>query len=226
MKRINKCFVVTMVLVFSLVIGALLWSYCHSDVFVYNKSIDKTVEIKSSIDEETWNYSTGFFVDSNGTILTNRHALISNKTNEVSSFIKVRMPSEDEWVDGEFVRQSEDSDLAIIKVDKSNTRYFSFARKYDNGETIYTIGNPSGFGLSFSKGNISSKKRNVIYNGNVIDSIQTSLVINEGNSGGPVFNRNGKLIGIVSFRLKDIHGNVIQGVTFIIPLEDIKNFLK
>ena len=89
----------------------------------------------------------------------------------------------------------------------------------------YTIGNPNGFGLSFTKGNVSASLRNVVYNAQTIPAIQTSLVINEGNSGGPVFNQNGELLGLISFRLKDNNANVIQGVSFAVPAIEIKSFL-
>ena len=119
-----------------------------------------------------------------------------------------------------------DDDLAIIKIDKTNTSYFKLKENVANGETIYTIGNPNGFGLSFTSGVISSSKRNVIYNDKTIKAIQTSLVINEGNSGGPVFDKNGDLLGIISFRLKDKYGEVIQGVSFALPSSTIKTFLQ
>lgn len=76
------------------------------------------------------------------------------------------------------------------------------------------------------RGVISSNKRNVIYNDKTINAIQTSLVINEGNSGGPVFNKNGELLGIISFRLKDKYGEVIQGVSFALPSSTLKTFLQ
>ena len=94
-----------------------------------------------------------------------------------------------------------------------------------DGQPIFTIGNPNGFGLSFTSGVISSKLKKVVYDSKTIEAIQTSLVINEGNSGGPVFNKFGQLVGLISFRLKDKQGDVIQGVSFAIPVLKISEFL-
>lgn len=193
---------------------------------VFNNNILKVVEIKVSDDEETWGYATGFFIDLNGTILTNKHVVYNLSENSNYSIIKVRLADVDEWLDAEIIKVGETDDLAKIKINKSNTQFFILENSLDNGETIYTIGNPNGFGLSFTNGVVSSSERNVIYNEQTIPAIQTSFVINEGNSGGPVFNKDGKLVGIVSFRLKDKNNDVIQGVSFALPSTTILDFLK
>lgn len=79
--------------------------------------------------------------------------------------------------------------------------------------------------MSFTNGVVSSSERNIIHNGQTLKTIQTSFVINEGNSGGPVFNKTGQLLGIISFRLKDKNNDVIHGVSFAIPSSVIHDFL-
>ncbi|NCB48555.1 MAG: serine protease [Clostridia bacterium] len=199
-------------------------SYKTEDIF--NNNILKVVEIKVSDDEITWGYATGFFIDNNGTILTNKHVAYNSITNANYNLIQVRLANEDEWLVAEVVKISDDNDLATIKIDKSDTNYFELEENFSNGETIFTIGNPNGFGLSFTTGVISSSERNVIYNEQTIKTMQTSFVINEGNSGGPVFNKCGKLLGIISFRLKDRNEDVIQGVSFALPSLTIKLFIQ
>ncbi len=130
-----------------------------------------------------------------------------------------------EWQNAEIINVSNKSDLALVKIDKTNTKYFDFSNNVKNGETVYTLGNPNGLGLSFSSGVVSSNERNILYNDKTITTIQTSLVVNEGNSGGPVFNSSSKLVGIISFRLKDKYDNVIQGVSFILPVSTIQMFI-
>ena len=193
---------------------------------IFEENILKVVEIKVSDDELSWGYATGFFIDNNGTILTNKHVAYNSSTSANYNIIQVRLANEDKWYDANVIKISENDDLATIKIDKTNTNYFKLKENVSNGETIYTIGNPNGFGLSFTSGVISSSKRNVIYNDQTIEAIQTSLVINEGNSGGPVFDKNGELIGIISFRLKDKYGEVIQGVSFALQSSTIKTFLQ
>lgn len=193
---------------------------------IFNDNILKVVEIKVSDNELTWGYATGFFIDSNGTILTNKHVAYNSSSSANYNVIKVRLANVDEWLDAEVVKVSETDDLATIKIDKQNTSYFKYKDSISNGETIYTIGNPNGFGLSFTTGVVSSSERNVIYNEQIIKTFQTSFVINEGNSGGPVFNKDGKLFGIISFRLKDKNEDVIQGVSFALPFLTIKSFIE
>jgi len=198
----------------------------HDTKNIFNENILKVVEIKVSDNELTWGYATGCFIDSNGTILTNKHVAFNSLTNANYNTIQVRLANIDEWINAEVLKVSENDDLAKIKINRQNTEYFTFESSVSNGETIYTIGNPNGFGLSFTDGVVSSNLRNVIYNELTIPSIQTSFVINEGNSGGPVFNKHGKLVGLISFRLKDKNEDVIQGVSFAIPINIISNFLK
>lgn len=193
---------------------------------VFEENILKVVEIKSSSDEEVWGYATGFFIDGNGTILTNRHVVRDLTSNVNYGVIKVRTATEEEWIDATILKVSEKDDLALIKIERENTKYFVFDENVLNGETIFTIGNPSGFGLSFATGVVSSNRRGIVYNGQEIETMQTSLVINEGNSGGSVFNLSGKALGIISFRLKDRNNDVIQGVSFALRASTINNFLK
>ncbi len=196
-----------------------------SDEDIFYENIHKAVEIRVSNDEETWGYGTGCFISSDGVILTNKHMVYSDKHMDYYDTIQVRLPSENDFMEATVMKVSETDDLATIKIDKKNQAYFSLANTLKDGEEIYTIGNPNGFGLSFLKGNVSSKLRNVIYEEKTINAIQTSFVVNEGNSGGPVFNKDGALVGIISFRLKDKSGNVIQGVSFAVPYTIIQNFL-
>jgi len=193
---------------------------------VFEDNILKVVEIKASDNEETWGYATGCFIDSNGTILTNKHVVFNSKTNMNYSYIFVRTAEQEDYTKAEVLKVSENDDLALIKVNWLKTDHFKLTSKINNGATIYTIGNPNGFGLSFTQGVISSSARNVVYNDKTINAIQTSLVINEGNSGGPVFNKYGQLVGLISFRLKDKNGDIIQGCSFAITSSIIKEFIK
>lgn len=192
---------------------------------IFENNILKVVEVKTSDDEISWGYATGAFISNNGKILTNKHVVFNSSTNNNYQTIKVRLATVDEWIDAEILQVSADYDLAIIKINMTSTSYFKIDTNVKNGESIYTIGNPNGFGLSFASGVISSNLRNVIYNGTTIQAIQTSLVINEGNSGGPVFNKAGNLLGLISFRLKDKKNDVIQGVSFAVPASVINDFI-
>lgn len=204
---------------------AIYFSHYNDTSLIFNHNILKTVEVKVSNDELVWGYATGCFIDNNGTILTNKHVAFNSTTQTNYNIIQVRLADAEEWIDATVLRVSENDDLALIKINKQNTNYFKLGKDVSNGETIYTIGNPNGFGLSFTTGVVSSRLRKIIYNEQTIDTIQTSFVINEGNSGGPVFTQNGNLIGLISFRLKDKNNNVIQGMSFAIPINKIIEFI-
>lgn len=193
---------------------------------IFENNILKVVEIKTTNDEITWGYATGFFINENGTILTNKHVVYNTSSNSNYNTIQVRLANLEEWIDAQVLKVSETDDLAIIKIEKIKTHYFKLSSSVSNGQAIYTIGNPNGFGLSFTNGVVSSRERNIIYKEQTINTIQTNFVINEGNSGGPVFDKDGNLLGIISFRLKDNHDNVIQGVSFALPFSTIKTFIQ
>ena len=192
---------------------------------IFENNILKVVEVKTSDDEISWGYATGAFISNDGKILTNKHVVFNLSTNNNYQAVKVRLSTADEWIDAEILQVSAEYDLAIIKINISNTCHFKIDTNVKNGESVYTIGNPNGFGLSFASGVISGNLRNVLYNGMTIQAIQTSLVINEGNSGGPVFNKAGNLLGLISFRLKDKNNDVIQGVSFAVPASIINDFI-
>lgn len=218
-------YIVIAVLFFINICACIYFVKGNNTDYIFEHNILKVVEIKVTDDEETFGYATGFFIDSNGKILTNKHVVVNSETNKNYENIYVRTATQEDYTEAEVVKVSDNDDLAIIKVDFAKTQYFKFASTVNNGESVYTIGNPNGFGLSFSSGVVSINSRNIIYNGKTINTIQTSLVINEGNSGGPVFNKNGKIVGIISFRLKDKDGNIIQGCSFAIPVEKIQAFI-
>lgn len=200
-------------------------SVALTDEKIFSRNIDKVVEIRISSEGTTFAYGTGCFIDSDGTILTNKHIVYNQSLGVEYSIVQVRLPTEENFIDAKVVQISNDSDIAIIKVDKINTSHFKMNFNAKDGQTVYTIGNPNGMGLSFIKGNISSKLRNIVYNDVLVEVLQTSFVINEGNSGGPVFDKNGELLGIISFRLKTSSLEVLQGISFAVPSFKIKDFL-
>lgn len=190
---------------------------------LYNNALEKTVEIRCTNDGVNYGYATGAVIAKNGTILTNKHVVMANE--DYFDLIQVRFYNDSDFQDAHIVKVSESNDLALISIDKNVSSYFKLGKSVQGGEKIYTIGNPNGFGLSFSGGYISSPQRIVLYENTKINAIQTSIVINEGNSGGPLFNQKGELIGLISFRLRDSGGEVIQAVSFALHLDVIKNFL-
>lgn len=153
---------------------------------------------------------TGFIISPKGLVLTNQHiiehhdeitATFDDSSNKYS--LKVIYPGSDEV------------DLCLLRIESSNRfPYIPLAKKASKlGDEIITIGNPRGIGLSVSKGVISRIGDD--------GDLQLNIQLNPGNSGGPVLNQHGELIGIISFLVEEI-----QAMSFAIGLPQIQSFIE
>mgnify|MGYP002748688131 CR=1 FL=1 len=93
-------------------------------------------------------------------------------------------------------------------------------------DEVFAIGNLSNYGIGITKGHVSVPKINIIVDGNKKEVIQCDITIVSGSSGGALVNRNGKLIGITTFRTKDNLGNVIHGIGYVIPINRVLEYIK
>ncbi|NYE57122.1 S1C family serine protease [Carboxydothermus ferrireducens] len=110
------------------------------------------------------------------------------------------------------------NDWAIIKINAKNLKSVSLTTKLpDVGHQIFTIGNPRGLGWSISSGIVSSSDREIYGN----KYIQITAPVNPGNSGGPLFNMKGELVGIINMKLADS-----EGLNFAIPCKTILDNLE
>lgn len=152
-------------------------------------------------------FGSGFFVSSNGYILTNYHVIADTADLKVGFADGTKLPAK-------VVSVSKIADVAVIKVEKGEYLPFKLvnAKNYKLGKDIFVIGTPSAQDLSqtVSKGIISAVRN--VEGG--MKLIQTDAAINKGNSGGPMIDKEGNLIGIVNSKLI---GEGIEGVAFSIP---------
>ena len=127
-------------------------------------------------------------------------------------------------------------DIAIIKAKTSdvlnineNAKAVKLANSYEVGETAIAIGNPLGikYANSVTVGIVSGLNRQVTGENGVSTMIQTDAAINSGNSGGPLFNMAGQVIGITTAKYSGISssGATIEGVGFAIPIDDVVDIL-
>ena len=162
---------------------------------------------------------TGFLIDAGGYIITNAHVLHGSSGANV-------MSSSHETFDASIVYRDEIRDLAILKIVDNDYQpmkklpYSIKKNEMDLGEELFTLGYPRN-DITYNKGDLSASTG---HDGDTL-SYQIQMSANPGNSGGPVFNRNGDVIGIISTREKQS-----QGVSFAIKsknifrlVEDIKN---
>ncbi len=169
---------------------------------------------------------SGFIVDEDGYIITNNHVVADSDEIHVKLSDGVELPAI-------IIGTDPKTDLALLKIDtKEKLPAVSFASssKTRVGDVVIAIGNPLGFGGTVTTGIISSQGRDLGINQDelVDDFIQTDAAINTGNSGGPLFNIEGKVIGL-NTSIPDVGGGTNIGIGFAIPahtVQDIMNQLK
>lgn len=159
-------------------------------------------------------HGSGFLVSEDGYILTNLHVVAGAKTLTIITNDGKTFPAI-------LVRKNENKDLALLKVDNSFNYSFNISnqKNYNIGEDIFAIGTPNSIqlGQTLSKGIISGERISEEEN-----YIQTDASVNSGNSGGPLINKNGELLGVVNSKLLGIG---VEGIGFAIPVFEIQNAL-
>lgn len=153
---------------------------------------------------------SGFIIDGNGYIITNNHVV--DKAESISITL-----SDNTKTEARVIGKDPKTDLALIKIETKrplNAVKFGDSNKIRVGDWVLAIGNPFGLGSSVTAGIVSAKSRD-IESGPYDSFIQTDASINQGNSGGPMFNLQGEVIGISSAIFSTTGAS--QGVGFAIP---------
>ena len=172
---------------------------------------------------------SGVIISEDGYILTNNHVV--NSSSSSSSFyelgkaskITVKLYNDDTEYEAEIVGTDEQTDLAVIKINKDNltTAELGDSDSVQVGEFCMAIGNPLGLGSTVTDGIISAVNREVVdEEGNSYTAIQTNAAINSGNSGGALVNSQGQVIGINTLK---VSGDGVEGVGFAIPINSTKD---
>jgi serine protease Do len=162
---------------------------------------------------------SGFIISADGYIVTNNHVISAGVKGAVVESITVTLADRREFK-ATLVGRDVASDLALLKIDATGLPFVKFgdSAKARVGDWVVAIGNPFGLGGSVTAGIISAVHR-VTGTGGANDRyIQTDASINRGNSGGPMFDLAGNVIGINSQILSPTGGNI--GIGFAIPAEE------
>ena len=154
---------------------------------------------------------SGFIVSPEGYILTNAHVV------DGASEVTVKLTDRREFR-AKVIGTDRKSDIAVIKIDAKNLPVVSLgsAEKVNVGEWVVAIGSPFGFDNTVTAGIVSAKAR-TLPTETYVPFIQTDVAVNPGNSGGPLFNLNGEVIGINSQIFSESGG--FQGISFAIPID-------
>ena len=171
---------------------------------------------------------SGFIVTSDGYIVTNYHVIADAYSGDYK--VTVMLYNGDKF-DAKIVGVEESSDIAVLKIDATGLSAATLGNS-DNmqvGETVYAIGNPLGeLSFSMSSGMVSALDRDITTQDSTTgqtttnNMFQIDAAVNEGNSGGPVYNEYGEVIGIVTAKYSDTG---IEGLGFAIPINDVSSIV-
>ena len=161
--------------------------------------------------QEKTAYGSAFFISKDGYLLTNHHVV------EDASKVTIMLNDRRE-IDAKVVGSDERTDVALLKVEGNNFPSLSVGNvdQLKVGQPVLAIGSPFGFDYSASAGIVSAKSRNIMGETSV-PFIQTDVALNPGNSGGPLFNQQGQVVGVNSRIFSGTGG--YMGLSFSIPID-------
>jgi serine protease Do len=161
---------------------------------------------------------SGFIISADGYVVTNNHVVSPTRTGATVEQITVTLSDRREF-EAELVGRDPASDLAVLKIKGSGLPFVRFgdSERVRVGDWVVAIGNPFGLGGTVTAGIVSALHRSLPGGGIYDRFIQTDASINMGNSGGPMFDLNGNVIGINTALISPTGGNV--GIGFAIPAE-------
>jgi len=193
---------------------------------VYSSNVDSVVAISVAVTSsvygqtmEGYSSGSGFILTEDGYVVTNYHVV------EGGSAVTVILNDKTE-LEAAVVGYDSANDVAVLKVDATGLPAVTLGSSSNLivGDMVVAIGNPLGqLSASQTVGYICGKDREVTTGGTIINMLQTDAAINSGNSGGPLFNMKGEVVGITTAKYSGTtsSGAVIEGIGFAIPIDDV-----
>ena len=197
---------------------------------VYARNVDSVVAIscdtRMTINGQSMEATvtgSGFILTEDGYIVTNYHVV------EDAAAVTVTTQS-DETFDAEVIGHDSTADMALLKVDAEGLQAVTLGSSSELiiGDMVVAIGNPLGtLNATQTVGYISGINRQISSENNYTAMLQTDAAINSGNSGGPLFNMKGEVVGITTAKYSGTSssGATIEGIGFAIPIDDLKKSL-
>jgi len=190
---------------------------------IYEIALRQVVGIRTEISANVFGQisstavsGTGFVISSDGYILTNYHVI---EYAVKYGYDMTVMFHDGTMYTASVVGYEDDNDIAVIKIDAANLEPVTFCSSMTVGENIYVVGNPLGeLTYTMTGGFLSAMDRTISTDAyTTINMFQIDAAVNSGNSGGPVYNANGQVIGVVSAKYAAAG---LEGLGFAIPIED------
>lgn len=189
---------------------------------IYKKCIGSVVSITVSA-QSGKSSGTGIVLSADGYLITNHHVI------ENAQVIAVQT-SDDRQFQASIIGSDEASDLAVLKVDATDLQPAEFgdSGKLAVGDRVVAIGDPLGAQLrgTMTSGIVSAINRDLEVNDRTMTLIQTDAALNNGNSGGPLINCYGQVIGINTMKLRSYYSTTAEGLGFAIPMAVAKPILE
>ena len=195
---------------------------------VYQKNMQSVVLIKAQVRASNMfgqsavgtSSGSGFILSENGYVATNHHVV------DGATKVNVIMHDGPEYT-ATLIGSDDTNDVALLKINEDVTLQpveIGSSDELSVGDQVIAIGNPLGeLTSTLTVGYVSAKERSISTEGATINMIQTDAAINSGNSGGPLFNAKGQVVGITTakFSGSSSSGASIEGIGFAIPINDV-----
>ena len=196
---------------------SLTMTFSASEIYKYCVDSVVSIEVGTRFGK---GFGTGFIISEEGFIVTNFHVV------ENSTYVKVTLHNESVY-DAEVVGYEESNDLAVIKIkpdEKIESLVYGRSSDLEVGDDVFVIGNPLGdLTFTLTTGVVSALNRLIdTGSGYTINMFQTDAAINSGNSGGPVFDEHGYVVGIASAKYAS---SSIEGLCFCVPIDDVRSMI-
>lgn len=197
---------------------------------LFKDSVNSIVELKCCSENRGESFGTAIFIEDN-LLVTNAHVVTYKENGSVCEYeqCSIRFAAEDVYREVSVLKYDNDLDIAVLKFEDTSIKHKAIktgnSDGVDYGDKVYSIGNSVNYGLSISEGIISAPAINIEYDGILRNVIQSDLNITYGNSGGALLDKYGRLIGITSFRMKDANGDIVYGIAYSIPVNQILDYI-
>ncbi len=187
---------------------------------LYEYCLPYVVSVTADIDAYSYSWGSGVVMSADGYVITNTHVL------EDSSSVIITLYDGTSY-DAKLVGADEISDIAVLKIEAEGLDYATFASPDSVvvGDGVVAIGNPLSEELvgTMTNGIVSAINRDINLDNVTMNLIQTNTAINEGNSGGPLINMYGQVVGITNMKMMGENAfSTIEGIGFAIPTSTLK----
>ena len=208
--------------------GNLVYSDGMTPSQVYAMNVDTVVTVNNYVysggrggQNVAMIYGTGsgFFISEDGYVVTNYHVVEGAQALSITTYAG-------EEIEAALVGYDEINDMAVLKIEAQGLKYAQLGSSGDLnvGDMVIAVGNALGeLSYTMTVGYVSGTDRSVSTDGTPINMLQTDAAINSGNSGGPLFNMKGQVVGITTAKYsgETSSGASIEGIGFAIPIDDV-----